>query len=72
MRSLILIVASVLLGACASAPMQTARAPLEPSHYEVDHAKVAMVERQARDRWGKVVWVNLPTRRINEEPSGDN
>lgn len=72
MRSLILIVASVLLGACASAPLQTARAPLEPSQYEVDYAKVAIVERQARDRWGKVVWVNLPTRRVNDDPSSDN
>lgn len=72
MRSLIVSIAALLLTACASAPLQTTHASLEPSNYEIDHAKIAMVERQARDRWGKVIWVSLPRKRVNEPRLSDN
>lgn len=68
MRTLAVLIATLLLTACASTAVQSTRAPLPPSEYEVDYARIATVERHARMNWGKVVWVSLPTKRVEPAP----
>lgn len=71
MRTLIVLISAVLLTACASMSAQTTKAPLAPSEYQIDYAQIAAVERQARMNWGKVVWVSLPTKRIESPQPGE-
>lgn len=50
-------VAAILATACAHAPTTAAR-------YEVDHEKVAQIERAARAMGTQIIWVNYPTKRV--------
>ncbi|MBX3725215.1 MAG: hypothetical protein KF823_04785 [Xanthomonadales bacterium] len=63
--------AVLLLVACAGNPVQTGQASLRPSQYEIDHARIAQVERSARMNWGRVYWLSLPTRKVEPAPPGD-
>lgn len=67
MRIVFVLAAASLLTACATSPRQASLSTLKPSVYEVDHEKVAIVERQARDRWAKVVWISLPRKRVEND-----
>lgn len=67
---LVPVAAATLLTACAGAPVQTGKAPLRPSQYEIDHARIAQVERSARMNWGRVYWLSLPTRKVATESPG--
>lgn len=49
--------ASVLTAGCAGTGAATAA-------YEIDHERVARVERAARAYGTQVIWVNYPTKRI--------
>jgi uncharacterized protein YceK len=71
MRTLIVLICAVLLTACASMSARTTKAPLVPNEYQIDYAKIAAVERQARMNWGRVVWVSLPTKRVESPQPGD-
>jgi starvation-inducible outer membrane lipoprotein len=67
MRIVFVLAAASLLTACATSPQQASLSTLKPSVYEVDYAKIAIVERQARDNWGKVVWISLPRKRVEND-----
>lgn len=67
MRTLAVLIAALLLSACAGMSVQSTKAPLPRSEYEIDHARIAMVERQARMNWGRVVWVSLPTKKVEQQ-----
>lgn len=71
MRTLLIVAAVLLLSACTGSTRQS-YSTLKPSEYELDHAKIAAVERQARMNWGKVVWISLPRKRINDNETLDN
>lgn len=65
-----LVPAAALLAACAGSPVQTGKAPLRPNHYEIDHARIAQVERSARMNWGRVYWLSPPTRKVEPAAPG--
>lgn len=68
MRTIIALAAVLLLSACTSGSMQNARSSsLRPTAYEIDHQKVAIANRQARERGAEIVWVSMPKRRIAGE-----
>jgi LmbE family N-acetylglucosaminyl deacetylase len=57
---ILLVVAGVtglLTSGCAGTPTAAAR-------YEIDHERVARVERAARAYGTQVIWVNYPTKRV--------
>ncbi len=64
MRTIAVLIATLMLSACTGMSTRSARAPLPPSEYEIDYARIATVERQARMNWGQVVWVSLPHKRV--------
>jgi Na+/H+-dicarboxylate symporter len=72
MRTLVLLIATAFLAACAGATVQTARAPLPKSEYEIDTHKIATVERQARMNWGRVYWMSLPRRKVDSTLADNN
>lgn len=51
----------LLLSACASTGSSYSSLR---SHHEVDRAKIAEVNRQARKKGALVTWYNLPTKRV--------
>ena len=70
MRTLAVLIATLLLTACASTSVQSTRVPLPPSEYEIDYARIAAVERHARRYQSEVVWVRLPIRRVEAAAPG--
>ena len=65
MRMLVVLIAALLLTACAGAPVQSTKAPLPRNVYEIDYDRIGAVERHARRHDGEVVLVSLPTRRVS-------
>lgn len=55
--------AALTLAACSSAPVRVAEVP----KHVIDHAKVAAVDEAALVRGARVVWVNHPMVREEEE-----
>ena len=65
MRTLAVLIAALLLSACAGMPAQSTKTPLPRSEYEIDHVRIARIERQTRMNWGRIVWVSLPTKKVD-------
>ncbi|MBB1089558.1 hypothetical protein H4F99_13825 [Lysobacter sp. SG-8] len=68
-RVFVLMLSTLGLAACASAPVErTAQAPERaPTIMDTDEAYVAYVERIARRRGLEVHWVNLPRAQVKPE-----
>lgn len=54
------------LAGCATTTAPTYHAQLKPIENQLDHEKMNSIDARARMRGVRVVWVNLPVKRVDE------